>query len=258
MNAPRTIRRSLRRLALAWLELRERRRGDRQEMVWILGHMRSGSTLLMHLLSSHPEILGAGERNATYASARDLRRLAVDVAYLRRRFFGRYRFVVDQINHNRFLAAEDLLDHPRIARIFLVREPESALASMVEVLGRHYGMTPSEAVAYYLERLSALERYARGVADKRRSLFLTYDDLVHRSAPTLERLRSFLDLRAPLSESYRIFNFTGKRGDPSPRIASGRIQKVRRQGLDLEAGDRARVEQAYSRCVRALSENALG
>ncbi len=220
-----------------------------------MGHMRSGSTLLVHLLSSHPEILGAGERNATYASCEDLRRLSVDVAYLRRKFFRGYGYVVDQINHNRFLVAEDLLNHPRVCKIFLIREPKATLASMVEVFGRHYGMTPRQAVDYYLDRLGALERYARQVREKGSSFFLTYDDLVIKSEPVLRHLGCFLRLRTPLAESYQVFDFTGKRGDPSRRISSGRILPRRpRRPIDLEPGLLQQASEAYARCASVLEE----
>ena len=214
---PSPIKDWLRRAAVGYLGLLERRRFASRKIVWLLGHMRSGSTLLMHLLSSHPQILGAGERNAPYSSERDLRRLAVDAAYTRRQFFRHHAYVVDQINHNRFLTAVDLLDHPQVYRIFLVREPRGALASMVEVLGRFYGMTLEEAVDYYLERLSALAGYAQSAAEKSRSFFLTYDELVKRPRPVLRRLQSFLLLATPLPETYRLFEFTGGRGDPSRR-----------------------------------------
>ncbi len=246
----------LRHRALAYLERREHRRDDRSRIVWILGHMRSGSTLLMHLLSSHPEVLGAGERNAVYASPQDLRRLAVEAAYARRRFFREYRYVVDQINHDRFLVDEGLLDHPRVAKIFLVREPRGAVASMVEVLGRHYGMTLEQAADYYVDRLRALERYARKVADQRCSLFLSYQDLVKNPRPSLDRLQAFLDLETPLSESYRRFRFTGRQGDPSRRISSGRIlTDLQPRPVDLEPAVLERARQAYSRCLSTLAEH---
>lgn len=256
---PRWIRRQLRRAALAYLERREVRRSEPPRVVWLLGHMRSGSTLLMHLLSSHPQVLGAGERNSTYTSTADLRRLAVDAAYLRRKLLRRYDWVVDQINHSRFLAAEELLDHSQVHRVFLVREPLASLASMVEVLGPLYGMTVQDAVDYYLERLPALASYARRAGDESRSFFLTYDDLVTRPAVALPLLSGFLRLRTPLSERYRCFDFTGQRGDPSPRIASGRILGHRlRQPLELEPEVEAAVREAHARCIRTLGAHCRG
>ena len=253
---PPPVKALLRRAAYAFLDLRDRRRSEPRKIVWLLAHMRSGSTLLLHLLSSHPKILGAGERNATYSSAHDLRRLEVDAAYLRRQLLRDYDYVVDQINHNRFLAATELLDHPRLYRIFLLREPQAAIASMVEVLGRFYGTTLEEAVDYYLDRLPALARYAACVEDPARSLFLTYADLVERPQVALRRLQSFLGLETPLEETYRVFDFTGSRGDPSARIQSGRILRhLPPRHVDLDPVVLERVREAYSRCRTVLERH---
>ncbi len=256
---PPPIQALLRRAALAYLGRRERRRSEPRRVVWLLAHMRSGSTLLMHVLSSHPQILGAGERNAIYASERDLGRLAVDAAYARRQLFRDFDYVVDQINHDRFLASLDLLDQTQLYKVFLIREPRGALASMAEVLGRHYGMTVDQAVGYYLDRLGTLERYARRVRDKGSSFFLTYDDLVARPRPVLRRLASFLQLRTPLPESYRTFEFTGRQGDPSPRISSGRIRgDLPPRPLELDPGTLERATRAYATCAGALSAHCRG
>jgi len=252
---PRPIRRLLRHTAVSLLALREARRADPARIIWLLGHMRSGSTLLMHLLSSHPEILGAGERNATYSTSDDLHRLVVDAAYQRREFFRRYGYVVDQINHSRFLASEELLDHPRLYRIFLVREPTASLASMNETFGPLYDTSPGELVEYYLERLPALERDARQASNRSRSLFLTYEELVGRPAETLSCLAAFLDLRSPLSERYELFDFTGKKGDPSSRISSRQILPDRPRGSTaLAPAVEQRLQAAHSRCLRVLRD----
>ena len=248
----------LRRTALAYLEAKERRRSEPRKIIWLLGHMRSGSTLLLHLLGSHPDILAAGERNATYSNAGDLRGLAVAAAYARRQLFRDYGYVADQINHNRFLASKDLLDNPSLYKIFLIREPRGALASMVEILGRHYGMDLEQAVDYYLDRLEALERYARHVQDTGRSFFLTYGDLVERSRPALRRLQTFLDLETPIPETYRTFDFTGKQGDPSRRIRSGQIRgDLPPRQIDLDPRVLERARGAYSRCSGLLAAHCV-
>lgn len=245
-----------RRLALTYLEQRERRRFDSRRVIWVLAHMRSGSTLLMHLLSSHPEILGSGERNAVYSSPNDLLRLSVSAAYARRQLFRDYRYVVDQINHDRFLASPGLLDHPQLYKIFLIREPQAALSSMVETLGRHYGLTLDEGMDYYLERLPTLARYAQAARDGSRSFFLTYDDLLTHPQRVLRHLEAFLQLRSPLSESYQRFAFTGGSGDPSERIRSGRILPSRRSApLNLSDADLTRVRRVYADSSEALESS---
>ena len=41
--------------------------------VFIVAHMRSGSSLLEHILSSNPEIIGAGEQSRIYATNTDFK-----------------------------------------------------------------------------------------------------------------------------------------------------------------------------------------
>lgn len=233
--------------ARAYLGLRERY-AEPPRVVWILAHMRSGSSLLQHLLISHPRIFGCGERNATYGSERDLDRLAVDVYYRRRELWRRYPLLVDQINHDRFLIDESLLDHPRVCPIFLIRRPEDAVASMVDVLGRHYGMTRQQAVDYYVERLDALARYAELC---RHAFFLTYEDLLENTREILADLTTFLELKSPLVEQYQTFSFTGRSGDPSPRIHSGRVvTEPSRPPLELTPDELTRLHRAHEGCVR--------
>ena len=43
--------------------------------IFILGHMRSGSSLLAHILADNAEVAGAGESHITYQTPRDLPKL---------------------------------------------------------------------------------------------------------------------------------------------------------------------------------------
>src|SRR6478735_5024629 len=168
MPYPRAVRSLKRGVMLASSSLAEAARScvgvPRPEVVLVLGHMRSGSTLLLHILLSHPTIAGLGERNATYASSADLSRLVVATALARRQPFAPFRYVVDQINHSRFTPEFTVLNHPRVRLLFLVREPAGTIASLLELTRKHYEPWPLErAVDYYVERLTTLARYARSI-----------------------------------------------------------------------------------------------
>jgi hypothetical protein len=119
----------------------------------LLGHMRSGSTLVLHLLLTNPQIAALGERNVRYALAADLARLA----------------------------------------------------------------------------LSA--RMAQG-----------------------RPLRRFLDLTESFSPTYATHAFTQTRGDPGPKISTGRILPPgKAPAIDLEPQQLARLLDAYARCHATLS-----
>jgi hypothetical protein len=78
------------------------------EWLFVLGHMRSGSSLLVHLLNSSPEILGYGETHREYTGRRSLFCLHDDVC----REFEKhgeitdpfYRYVMDKIVQARCMA----------------------------------------------------------------------------------------------------------------------------------------------------------
>src|SRR5262245_57001546 len=52
--------------------------------ILILGHMRSGSTLLLHILLTNPEVIGCGERNAVYRSPEDFDKLEIASRFAQR------------------------------------------------------------------------------------------------------------------------------------------------------------------------------
>ena len=255
---PKPVRRVLSWGAFRAMDLRDLRRKEPRKIVWILGHMRSGSTLLMHLLGSHAQILGAGERNLRYESAVDLRKLEIVTFAARRKLWTDYDYVVDQINHGRFVPEPSLLDHPRIYRIFLVREPGPTLASMVQVLGKIYGLTVEQSAEYYRARLGELQNAACRAADPRRSFLVRYEDLLRDSPSTLAGLSSFLELDSPLGETYEIFEFTGKRGDPSERIQAGKIRRdLPPRHVDLPAAVRHELETLHQESVASLERSCF-
>lgn len=226
--------------------------------VFILGHMRSGSTLLLHLLLTHPEIIGCGERNACYRTQEDLDRLAVTARRGVRAWFKPFRYVVDQINHDRFTPWPELLGHPQLRLIFLIREPPLALASIVNLARDFYrGGSTAQATDYYVQRLNTLGRYAATCPHPDRATAVTYEDLVDRSQLTLERLQGFLDLETGFTEQYDLQPFTGRRGDPADKIRAGHI--VRGPGpepLEMPSVELDRAWQAYHACRQAMERLA--
>ena len=246
------------RLLLAGLRTRDRYYGESPTFLLLLAHTRSGSTLLHHLLSSHPEILGCGERKTTYVSPRDLELLRVSAHARRGQLLRRYRYVTDQINHNVFLASDVLLNHPQVRTVFLIREPVSSIASMVHWPGGNGLITTDIAITYYLDRLSALAGYAQRIQDRTRAFFLTYDDLIANTQSMLLSLDTFLGLHSALTERYQTFGFTGTRGDPSTNIQSGRVLQIRPQHrVALDTVELARLEEGYRNCQRSLRTHCL-
>jgi hypothetical protein len=226
----------------------------------LLGHMRSGSTLLLHLLLTNPEVSALGERGAVYTSRADLARLAIASRLARRSPFRRLRYVADQVNHNQLTPNSRLLQDPRVRILFLLRRPELTIASIVELYRAHYrqAWSLSQAVDYYVERLGVLMELGESLASPVCAALIPYEALTDLPQETLEALRRFLGLRQGFTQTYATYAFTGKHGDPGPNIAAGRIiHKAPTTQVHLDVSELARATRAYDQCRSALARFAL-
>lgn len=230
---------------------------EQYEFIHILSHMRSGSSLLTHLLISNPDICGYGETHITYSTPQDFQVLIGKVLYMLRRFPGpgRERYILDKVLHNWLLTPEnvELLCNGKCHVIFLLREPHGTLASLMKSLK----YSEPRAVNYYLNRLATLEKYARELTRHNSCVVLTYEQILCQTDRTFEQLERFLDLQQPLSETYQILHTTGKRGvgDSSQNIFSGSI--VRNRKLEhLQVSDESfnAAWEAFRRCHIALTQ----
>ena len=156
--------------------------------VLIMGHMRSGSTLLLHILLTNPRLIGCGERNAAYSSHLDLDKLAVAARLAQRAPFRRVQYAVDQINHDKFTPSGDFLKDERVLLIFLVRNPAPTIHSILELTRTFYGgaWTVEKTVDYYCRRLRTLTEHATCLEDKQKVMALTYDELERATKAYLE------------------------------------------------------------------------
>lgn len=227
--------------------------------VFILGHMRSGSTLLSHLLTSHRDILGYGELLHTYRDAASFDEARMGILRYHRALMRPPRYFVDQINHGHLTPDAGLLDDPRIRLIFLLRRPLPALGSLAKLAGPRQELLTTYGPDYYCERLGQLARLAGGLSDPTRAISLSYEALLLDPPTQLARLDRFLRLRQPLREEYELFGFTGRRGDPGPLIHSGRIVRDKQDHpIDLSDQVSAAVERAYSDCWDVLRSACRG
>jgi hypothetical protein len=229
--------------------------------IFILSHMRSYSTLLAHLLGSHREITGYAERSISYRSTLRLYGLRLRLAWSRE--LGQARYVLDKVLHDGYAISRRVLQHRKVVPIILVRRPDPTLASIFglgALAGAQPWYTDPEAVTrYYARRLTRLAEYGSWAAD--RAILVRSEDLLHESQLVLARLTETLDLQAPLSTSYRLFEHTGKPGygDPSPRILAGRVIAPRRDRLlpvAISPAQRWRAQIAYTTCLSRLARDA--
>jgi hypothetical protein len=197
-------------------------RRNKYRYVFVLGHMRSGSTLLTHILLNHPDFSGSIESHITYTGHDDLKKLiyAVCKNYVTLNIGSCY--LVDQINHDSNLSIDILSTDAVDKCIIILRSPMQALQSMLSILG----VEEKDAVQYYLSRLDTLSEY--GAVLGGRALFVDYDDLVFQTEQTLRALSRFFGVGQPFTSDYKVYRETGRTGDKSDNIWTGRVITTQR------------------------------
>ena len=227
--------------------------------LFVLGHMRSYSSLLCHILGSHPQIDGYCETHIKYRTRLDLLRLRSRVVKLTGEPL-RGRYVLDKVLHD-YPLASSILRSPNTLGIVLVRRPQPTVQSIVN-MGLHYGAIAwhrdLDAVAsYYEERLAALVVLADAL--RGRVIFIEAETLLARTPEVLQGIGRLLELSEPLRSDYRRFAHTGEGGfgDPGEIISSGRVDnkaRAPRTPVILPNGLASRLETAYATCSASLRD----
>jgi hypothetical protein len=229
--------------------------------LFVISHMRSFSSLLCHILGSHPEISGYGEAQISYFGRNDLDRLARAVREQNDKpEFG--RFVLDKILHNARAIAPGVLARPDVHCVFLLRNAADTMASILN-MARSQGHTgllsdPRQVTEYYVLRVQQMQQYATQTG---RAIFVDADRLIADTDAVLGALSRSLSLATALSPEYQTFKMTGKRGhgDPSPNILTRNVvrsaEERHRDYVSIPIPDDclARGEAAYAACRDALA-----
>ncbi|MCA1978318.1 MAG: hypothetical protein LDL19_03695, partial [Thiobacillus sp.] len=175
--------------------------------------MRAYTSLLGHVLGSHPEIDGYYEMHRSYAQADDLdRQLAHYAAHDALKPTGRMLF--DKLLHNDYtlnLALPELAD---AAILTTLRAPAATLPSIVALFADKRRddpyATPAGAAGYYVDRLAALADFA--TRHPRRYFYFDADTLLGGTPRLFAALERWLGLASPLAGEYRRFARTGVAG----------------------------------------------
>lgn len=227
------------------------------QYLFILSHMRSRSSLLSHLLGSHPDISGYTESHIPYRGRLDFLKLRVVVAMA---LNGEplSRFVLDKVLHNWYLKPS-MLDQFGVRTIFLVRDPLESLKSLRHIMkDEDDESTLQRSLNHYRKQLKWLINSARALSSP--SVFIHSTSLVNDTPAVFDLLRERLKLSSPLVESYDLFKYTGqsKHGDPSSMIKSGVIvrdgQKSYDRDLEIPADMLDEARAIHDKCVRVLEK----
>ncbi|APZ52884.1 Sulfotransferase family protein [Salipiger abyssi] len=231
--------------------------------IFVIAHMRCGSTALSNILCSRPDVSGYGEAHIRYDGGGALGRLAVNQAK-RQSWKPRATHLFDKILHSRHDGAA--CDGFFTARaIFVAREPFAAIRSIRKLydgLGRDEYTTDTAAAEYYIERMETLLRHwDRFPADNR--VGLTHAALLAAPEAELERISTVLRISPPLENRYesRAASRKGGAGDPT---ASGKFTRIEprpgggfaEDGADLALSPdlRSAAQDVYQRFRRTIGE----
>ncbi|NEP18646.1 MAG: sulfotransferase [Leptolyngbya sp. SIO4C1] len=229
----------------------------------ILSHMRSGSSLLSHLISANPEIIGYGETHLEYAEAADFKRLLENLYWHAQEFRTlsdwqklrmHHRYAMDKVLHNKKFLTDSWLTSASVYAIFLLRQPARSLASIADLKP---DWDESKTLTYYTERLTKLVDYAQLIDSPQRTLLLTYEQLLNDTAAALSTLQQFLQTQASFSENYQLLKTTGMKGvgDSKGSIKAGKIVRSQRQLTHRVAPDAlARAQASYDSTTERLSQ----
>lgn len=224
-----------------------------ERAVFILGHMRCGSTALSNVLCGHPEVSGYGEAHIRYGDRSALGILTLN-QQRRRALRPQSRYLFDKILHSRY----DLEPDPGFLQaraIFLFREPVRTIISirnLFQSIGSHEYSTDTLAADYYEERLNSLmASWARFPPSRR--LGFTHDMLTANPDAGLGAISAMLELDPPLANQYRATTASQAPGAGDP-LASHRHSSIVRVDVDMPDGAAAGMLEIHPTRVERLGQ----
>lgn len=231
-----------------------------RETIFLFSHMRANTSVLGHILGSHPEIEGYYEMHKDYPTRESLWRHKL--AYLRdQRPKATSHIFFDKLLHD-YTVAPEILESPRTKAIFMLRKPERSIKSIVELFSKkrtgHEYATPEHAARYYADRLNRLAEISKSLPNT--VYYLDAESLTEDPLATLASLGTWLALKTPLKAEYTLFSKTGKEkaGDSSECIKLGKLapQKHGYDHIDIPAALLRDADRIYNECRSKILESS--
>lgn len=223
-----------------------------KQHILLCSHMRANTTLLGHILGSHPDISGYYEHHIGYSSWKSLIRNKMKFCQENpAEPVTKYYF--DKILHNEHYLTEEVMQHKNVVLFFMLRRPERTIKSIVNLYRKidpQNDFASAEfATNYYISRVEKIAVIARNYAQRKPIYYLDAEMLVESTDEALQTLSSWFGLTPPLNAEYRLFALTGKKryGDSSEHIKSGSIKQSRDcyKSIELDAVQLNKANYAY-------------
>ena len=223
--------------------------------------MRAYSSLIGHILGSHPHINGYYEMHLSYTSAADLdEQLRLYMQTETPKPDSIYLF--DKLLHNDYVLDTHILAGSGNRILVSIRSPESSLKSIIHLFQSKQSeepyADPGQATDYYIQRLKSLADFSR--MNTAQYYYFDAELIKTDSQNLLQALTRWCELTPPLPDRYQTFPLTGKAraGDSSDLIRRGKIETSENDypGIRLEAQHISRAEQAYAEYREVILGNA--
>ncbi|MEP2639969.1 sulfotransferase family protein [Roseobacter sp.] len=221
--------------------------------LFVLAHMRCGSTALSNILCSRPDISGYGEAHIRYGAPNALGGLVVNQAR-RGGWSPRADYLFDKVLHSRHDSAAPP-EFFRSRAIFVLRAPEPTIVSihrLYQKLGRDEYGTHQLAAEYYISRVTALSQlWDRFAPDHR--FGVTHETLITEPDATLAGLSTWLDLSPPLLNQYQS-KAASRRGGAGDPLQSGAFSRIERGAISDLSGVTLEIDDAQRAAALAAYE----
>ena len=223
-------------------------------MLFLMGHMRCGSTALSNVLCHHTQISGYGETHASYTSERDIGLMVLNQAR-RKSWRPRASYLFDKVLHSECDGRPPASFYESHA-IFLYRRPEPSIRSLRKLADRNgleqWG-TDRQAAEYYEERMAQLLTHWFRF-DPGHRVAIEFEELSSRIDNHLRMITAWLGLSAPLTNRYEANPVSHSRGAGDP-VNAGKLDRIvpsSSVSTVQEGGAALRIDDAQRRRLDAL------
>jgi len=235
--------------------------GQQYQRIFLLSHMRAYSSLIGHILGSHPHINGYYEMHLSYSGTADLDeqlRLYRQSESLKPGSI----YLFDKLLHNDYALDTRILAGADHRILMSTRSPGYGLKSLLHLFQakqtEELYADPAEATDYYIRRLASLAAFSR--ENPGQYYYFDAELIKTDSQNLLQTLTRWCELTTGLSDQYQTFTLTGKAraGDSSDFIKGGKIDVSENHYPDvkLEEQHLLRAEQAYAEYRGVMQKHA--
>ena len=227
--------------------------------LFVVSHVRSRSTLLSHILGSHPKIEGYLEWGKEYKSKKDFIRLRLQ-SWKEFKWHSP-QYLMDKVLYKELIpTAQCLMQNPTKC-ILLIRNPRETIRSKLAASFEEDEITkssPEWITNYYCEMTQEIVNLARQLPEKQ-WMFVDSKKLIENPNDILKEIQIFLELEEPLTTNYQIYGGTGnpQLGDSTRNIKAGKIlnlDKTRYDNIVIENHFLEKAEQAFEEACESIKQ----